>query len=99
VSGLEGVKVAVVPSVLSATAPGTAVVPCLSVKFVVSSGAIALSKTADGLVSSVTLVAASRGEVELTFGAGGGGALLQATTASVARTIASGVDRLLRADG
>ena len=100
-SALAGVKVAVVPSVLVATVPATAVVPCFSVKFVAVSGAIARSKTTDGLVVSATLAAASKGVVELIFGVGAGvaGVLLpQAIAASVTRMIASGVDRLLRAD-
>jgi hypothetical protein len=65
----EGAKVAVRPSELVVTAPGIAVEPWLRVKVVPESGAMAMLKTAEGLVPRATPVAPAEGETELITGA------------------------------
>ena len=69
--GLEGVKVAVRPSVLVVTAPATGVIPWASVKVVPLRGAIGVLKTAEGVTLGATLVAPSAGERVLIKGAFG----------------------------
>ena len=61
-----------VPSALVATAPATAVAPCLTTKVVALSGSIAISNVADSFALTGTPTAASSGEVEIRLGAGAG---------------------------
>ena len=69
-SALAGAKVAVVPSLLSETAPVTAVAPCVRVKVseVRVDGFIGMSKTAKSLEFKATSLAAAAGYVETNVG-------------------------------
>jgi hypothetical protein len=96
--GLAGANVAVRPSALFVTEPGTRVVPCTRVKVVPLSGVIAMLKTAAGFAVSATAVAPSTGERVLTRGAAGvlghgfGASFpLQARSVRVARETPNGV--------
>jgi hypothetical protein len=97
---LEGVKVALLPSALVATVPGTEAVPCFSVKVVPLRGSIAMSKAAESVALSGTLVAPSEGDVERSVGeVMGSSAPPQAESTSVSRTSPSRVARLRWTDG
>ena len=98
--GLEGAKVALMPSALVATTPGICVVPCFSVKVAALRGSIAMSKAAESVALSGTLVAPSTGDVERSVGEATGSSVPpQAERTSVSRTSPRRVARRRWTDG
>jgi hypothetical protein len=97
---LEGAKVALLPSALVATVPGIEAVPCFSVKVAALRGSIAMSKAAESIALSGTLVAPSTGDVERSVGEVTESSVPpQAERTSVSRTSPSRVAGLRWMDG
>jgi len=92
----EGANVALNPSAVVATVPGTTVFPCFSPKADAVSGAIALSNLTESFVLMGTAVAVSEGYVRVMVGAG---SVLQAANAMTTRALARRDKGILRVDG